>query len=82
MWKLMKEVVIQDLTGLMKNVEKVQNVVHSDSHLSVRAIAMELNLDKGTVRQILSYDLGMKSFGRGGPTTSSASIFVMIFLVN
>jgi hypothetical protein len=29
-WKMRKEVVIQDLKELMKNVEKVQNLVPSD----------------------------------------------------
>jgi hypothetical protein len=32
-----------------KNVEKVQNVVHSDRHLSIRVIAVQLHLDKETV---------------------------------
>jgi hypothetical protein len=32
-----------------KNVEKVQNLVHSYRHLSIRAMAVQLNLDKETV---------------------------------
>jgi hypothetical protein len=35
------EVVIQDLTN--ENVEKVWNLVHSDRHLSIRAMAVHLN---------------------------------------
>jgi hypothetical protein len=31
-----------------ENVEKVQNLVHSDRHLSIRAMAVQQNLDKET----------------------------------
>jgi hypothetical protein len=44
-----------------ENVEKVQNLVHLDRCLSIRGMAVQLNLDKETVRQIISSDdLGMK----------------------
>jgi hypothetical protein len=42
-----------------ENVEKVQNLVHSDRHLSIRGMVVQLNLDKEMVRQILSDNLGM-----------------------
>jgi hypothetical protein len=32
-----------------ENVEKVQNVVHSDKGLSIRAMTVQLNLDKETI---------------------------------
>jgi hypothetical protein len=38
----------------------VQNLVHSDKCLSIRALAVQLNLDKETVRQVLSDNLGMR----------------------
>jgi hypothetical protein len=31
-----------------ENAEKVQNLVHSDRRLSIRAVAVQLNLDKET----------------------------------
>jgi hypothetical protein len=46
-----------------KNVEKVWNLVHSDRYLSIRTMAMKLNLDKETVRHVLSDDLGVKMIG-------------------
>jgi hypothetical protein len=45
------------------NVEKVRNLVNSGKRFSIRAMAVQLNLDKGTVRQILSDDFGMKTIG-------------------
>jgi hypothetical protein len=45
-----------------ENVDKVQNLVHSDRRLSNRAMAMQLNRYTETVRQILSDDLSMKKF--------------------
>jgi len=47
--KMMKEVVIQDLTGPMKINEKVRNPVHSDSYFSIRAMDVQLILDTETV---------------------------------
>jgi hypothetical protein len=55
----MKEVVIQDRTNY--SVEKVQNLVHSGRTLCVRAVVIQLNLDTGTLGQILSDDLSMKN---------------------
>jgi hypothetical protein len=46
-----------------ENVENMWNPVHSDRHLSTRALAMQRSLDKEAVRQILSDDLGMKTIG-------------------
>jgi hypothetical protein len=43
-----------------ENVEKVQKLVRSDRRLSVRMMAEELNLDRETVRQILTEDLGTR----------------------
>jgi len=34
------------------NVEKVQNMVHSDRCSSIRALVVQLNLDKETLREI------------------------------
>jgi hypothetical protein len=34
-----------------ENVEKVQNLVHSDRRLSIRAMAVLLNLDKETMKK-------------------------------
>jgi hypothetical protein len=36
-----------------ENFEKVRNLMHSDRRLRIRAMGVELNLDKITVRQIL-----------------------------
>jgi histone-lysine N-methyltransferase SETMAR len=41
-------------------VEKVWKLVRSGRRLSVRMMAQELNLDRETVRQILTEDLGMR----------------------
>jgi histone-lysine N-methyltransferase SETMAR len=43
-----------------ENVEEVWKLVHSDRRLSVRMMAEELNLDRETVRKILTEDLGMR----------------------
>jgi hypothetical protein len=49
-WKMMKELVVQDLTEPMKILErKKPNVVLSDRRLSVWAMVVQLNLDKETV---------------------------------
>jgi hypothetical protein len=42
-----------------ENVEKVQKLVQCDRQLSVRKMAEEPNLDKETVRKILTEDLRM-----------------------
>jgi hypothetical protein len=46
---MMKKVVVKDLSESMKNVKKVRNLVHSDRCLRIRAVAVQLNLDKETV---------------------------------
>jgi hypothetical protein len=43
-----------------ENVEKVRTLVRTDPRLSIRMTAEELNVDKETVRQILSADLNMR----------------------
>jgi hypothetical protein len=43
-----------------ENVEKVQKMVRSDTQLSVRMMAEELNLYRETVRKVLTEDLGMR----------------------
>jgi hypothetical protein len=43
-----------------KNVDKVRTLVRNDRRLSIRMTAEELNVDKGTVRQILIENLKMK----------------------
>jgi hypothetical protein len=43
-----------------ENVDKVRTLVRNDCHLSIRMIAEELNVDKETVRQILTENLKMK----------------------
>jgi hypothetical protein len=43
-----------------ENVEKVQKLVCSDRQLSVQMMAEKLNLDRETVRKILTEDLGMR----------------------
>jgi hypothetical protein len=43
-----------------ENVEKVRTLVRNDRRLSIRMIAEELNVDKETVRQILTENLKMK----------------------
>jgi hypothetical protein len=35
-----------------ENVEKVQNLVHSDRHLDIRAMTVQPNLEKGTVKKV------------------------------
>jgi hypothetical protein len=52
-----------------ENAEQVRNVVHSDRYLSITAMAVQLNLDNGTVRQVLSVDLGTKTIGFSTMTT-------------
>jgi hypothetical protein len=42
------------------NVDRVRTLVRSDRGLGVRLIAEELNMNKETVRQILTEDLGMR----------------------
>jgi orotate phosphoribosyltransferase-like protein len=43
-----------------KNVEKVRTFVGTDRRLDIRVIAEELNMDKETVRQILTKNLNTK----------------------
>jgi histone-lysine N-methyltransferase SETMAR len=43
-----------------ENVDKVRTLVRNDRRLSIRMIAEELNVDKETVRQILTENLKMK----------------------
>jgi orotate phosphoribosyltransferase-like protein len=43
-----------------ENVDKVRTLVRNDRCLSIRMIAEELNVDKETVRQILTENLKMK----------------------
>jgi orotate phosphoribosyltransferase-like protein len=43
-----------------KNVDKVRTLVRNDRRLSIGMIAEELNVDKETVRQILTENLKMK----------------------
>jgi hypothetical protein len=35
-----------------ENADKVQTLMHSDSHLSIRARVMQLNLGKETVKKV------------------------------
>jgi len=44
-----------------ENVEKVARIVREDRRLSIRAISELTNINKESVRQILHYDLGMKT---------------------
>jgi hypothetical protein len=44
-----------------ENVDKVRTLVRNDRRLSIRMIAKELNVDKETVRQILTENLKMKT---------------------
>jgi predicted transcriptional regulator len=43
-----------------EDVEKVRKLVRSDRRLSVQMMAEELNLDRETVRKILTEDLEMR----------------------
>jgi hypothetical protein len=43
-----------------ENVEKVRKLVNSDRLLSVQMMTEELNLDRETVRKILTEDFGMR----------------------
>jgi DNA-directed RNA polymerase sigma subunit (sigma70/sigma32) len=43
-----------------ENVDKVRTLVRNDRRLSIRMVADELNVDKETVRQILTENLKMK----------------------
>src|SRR5215469_14297065 len=42
------------------NVERVRSLVRSDHRLTLRMISSELNLDRFTIHQILTQDLGMR----------------------
>jgi hypothetical protein len=44
------------------NVDRVRTLVCSDGRLGVRLIAEELNMNRETVQQILTEDLGMRKF--------------------
>jgi hypothetical protein len=44
-----------------ENVDKVRTLVRNDRRLSIRMTAEELNVDKETVRQILTENLKMKT---------------------
>ena len=43
-----------------KNTEKVQNVIRKDRRLGVRAVAEEVNLERESVRRILTEELNMR----------------------
>jgi hypothetical protein len=43
------------------NVDRVWNLVHSDRRLGARLIAQELNMNRETVRQIVTEDLGLRT---------------------
>jgi hypothetical protein len=49
-----KELEVRKLTGQVNMWKKVLKLVHSDRRLSVRMMAEDLNLDKETVRKILT----------------------------
>jgi len=42
-----------------KNIAKVHQIVHENRQLTVRSIAEQVNIDRETVRKILSEDLDM-----------------------
>jgi predicted transcriptional regulator len=42
------------------NLDRVQNLVHSDQRLGVRLIAEKLNMNRETVQEIITDDLGMR----------------------
>jgi hypothetical protein len=44
-----------------ENVDKVRTLIRNDRRLSIGMIAEELNVDKGTVRQILTENLKIKN---------------------
>jgi DNA-directed RNA polymerase sigma subunit (sigma70/sigma32) len=43
-----------------ENMDKVRTLVRNDRHLSIRMITEEINVDKETVRQILTENLKME----------------------
>lgn len=45
-----------------ENVEKVRKLVCTDGPLSLRMMARKLNLHTGTVKEILTEDLGVRNF--------------------
>jgi hypothetical protein len=42
-----------------ENVEKGRTLACDDHHLSIRMVAEKLNMDKGTVEQIITKNLNM-----------------------
>ncbi len=55
------------------NVQRVRAFVHQDRLLTVRMLAEELNLNRQTVRQILTEDLSMKKlYAKMAPINLSA----------
>jgi predicted HTH transcriptional regulator len=43
-----------------ENIAKISQIVHENRQLTVRSIAEQANIDRDTVRKILSEDLDMK----------------------
>jgi len=43
-----------------ENIEKVRQIVHENRRLTVRSAAEQVNIDRETVRKILTEDLGMR----------------------
>jgi hypothetical protein len=61
------------------NVDRVRTLVRSDRRLGVRLIAEEMNMNRETMRQILTEDLGMRKISAKsnldtGPETSASRV--------
>jgi hypothetical protein len=66
-----------------EKVENEQKLVCSDRRLSLKMMAEELNLDRETVRKILTKDLGMRKVSAKMMTRNSGGLmFVLISLIS
>jgi len=50
-----------------ENIAKARQIVRENRHLTVRSIAEHVNIDRETIRKILTEDLDMRKVCKNGP---------------